>query len=326
MAVYTPLNDRTLREHLRAFRVGDLIEARGVSAGTINTIYDVNTTRGRYILRILEDRSQRDARFEEALLLRLAERNLTVPQMISAGRRGHIVPITPRQQLSVFRYLPGRELGVFEVRPEHVRQVGEFLAGMHAAALGLRRQRRNRFTPERVIPIVDRCAEALHGTVVARDLRRLQTELFRHSWPRHLPRGIIHGDLFIDNVRFARGRLVGVLDFEMASNGPWAYDLAVTLCDWSFEHDRLLLPLAASLIAGYQEVRALRPVERDNLFELCRFAATRFAVTRIHDFEVQVRPDAQRLYKDYRHFMGRLRSLKAVGPRAFRRHLFPASQ
>src|SRR4051794_13586802 len=108
MAVYTRLSERALRQHLRPFRLGELLEAHGVSAGTINTIYEVNTTRGRYILRILENRTVTDARFEEALLLRLAERGLTVPQMMGAGKRGHVIPIAPRQQLSVFQYLPGR--------------------------------------------------------------------------------------------------------------------------------------------------------------------------------------------------------------------------
>src|SRR6185312_11644456 len=128
MAVYTHLNDRALRAHLRPFRVGDLLEAKGVAAGTINTIYDVNTTRGHYILRILENRSSTDAHFEEALLKRLAERGLVVPRMIEAGKRGCVIEIAPRQMLSVFQFLPGREIGVFEVSPQHVAQVGRFLA------------------------------------------------------------------------------------------------------------------------------------------------------------------------------------------------------
>src|SRR6185436_11792830 len=108
-------------------------------SGTINTIYDVSTTRGRFILRILENRSPKDAEFEEALLVHLRERGLTVPRMVGAGKRGRVISIAPRQHLSVFQFLPGREIGVFEVRPEHCRQVGEFLGTMHMAARGLKR-------------------------------------------------------------------------------------------------------------------------------------------------------------------------------------------
>src|SRR6478672_806690 len=107
MAVYTHLSERDLRQHLRPFRLGELLEAKGISAGTINTIYEVNTTRGRFILRILENRTSTDARFEEALLARLAERDLMVPRMMGAGKRGCVLQIGPRQLLSVFQYLPG---------------------------------------------------------------------------------------------------------------------------------------------------------------------------------------------------------------------------
>ena len=87
--MYTHLEDRALRRHVRSFRLGELIKARGVSAGTINTIYELVTTRGHFIMRILEDRALSDALFEEALLAHLGERELPVPRMI-AGRRGSV--------------------------------------------------------------------------------------------------------------------------------------------------------------------------------------------------------------------------------------------
>jgi homoserine kinase type II len=318
MAVYTHLSERAIRQHLRPFQLGDLIEARGIESGTINTIYQVSTTRGRYILRILENRSPKDAEFEEALLLHLHGKGLTVPRMVGAGRRGRVIPIAPRQHLSVFQYLPGREVGVFEVRPDHCAQAGEFLATMHVAARGLKRRKKNRFEPERVAKILERCAYGVRDVAHLRDLKLMALELVRHHFPDELPRGTIHGDLFIDNVRFSRGKLVGVLDFEMASTGPLAYDLAVAICDWAFLHDRFVPDRARALVQGYQRKRKLTPTERGQLFDLCRFAATRFAATRFYDFEVRRRPGARRLYKDYRHFVARLSSLKALGPQLFR--------
>ncbi len=322
MAVYTHLTERAIRQHLRPFQVGELIEARGVSAGTINTIYDVSTTRGRYILRILENRSPKDAEFEEALLLHLHDKGLTVPRMVGAGRRGRVLHLGPRQHLSIFQYLPGREIGVFEVRPEHCRQVGEFLASMHLAARGLKRRRKNHFEPSRIAKILERCALSLRDASQLRDLKLLALELVRHHFAEELPRGTIHGDLFIDNVRFARGKLCGVLDFEMASSGPLAYDLAVAIGDWAFLHDRFVPERARALVQGYQSKRKLLPAERGHLYDLCRFAATRFSATRFYDFEVRRRPSATRLYKDYRHFVARLSSLKAIGPQVFRDQVF----
>jgi homoserine kinase type II len=308
MAVYTHLSERALRAHLRPFRVGELVEFKGVAAGTINTIYDVNTTKGHYILRILENRSATDARFEEALLKRLAERGLVVPPVIEMG---------PRQMLSLFQYLPGREIGVFEVMPQHVAQVGRFLATMHTATRGFRRRRRNRFDQSHLRVILNRCRTLAQGDELQRDVDRLSIELERHDWPRDLPRGIVHGDLFIDNVRFNAGSLCGVLDFEMASTGPYLYDLAVAMDDWAFMHDKFLPERGVALVSGYETKRPLRPVEQAHLYEFCRFAAMRFAITRLYDFEVRRRPDSHRLYKDYRHFLARLTALQNLGGSAF---------
>ena len=323
MAVYTKLSDRAIQRHIRPFRIGDIVAARGVEAGTINTVYDLRTTKGHFILRILEDRSPTDARYEEALLLHLHDQNLPVPQMVSAGRRGHIIAITPRQQLSIFEYLPGRELAVFEMKPTHCTQVGTFLAQMHGATKKFRRVRRNRFTPERVLKIAHRCERYAKRSKesLAGDCRELRTELERHSWPESLAAGVIHGDLFIDNVRFDKHRLCGVLDFEMASTGPFVYDLAVALGDWAFLHDEFVFERASALLEGYQTHRPLCSVEQNALYELVLFATARFAITRVADFELRAQPET-RLFKDYRHFLNRLRALRSIGREEFKRQVF----
>lgn len=322
MAVYTHLSEQDIRNHLRQFNVGELVEARGVSGGTINTIYDVNTTSGRYILRILEDRTATDARFEEKLIVHLANRGLVVPRMIPAGGESYVVSITPRQQLSLFEYLPGREVAVFEVTDEHAYQIGQFLGAMHLAASGLRRRRRNRFSPERVRLLLQRCVKSMEDDDRMADLMFLSDELKRHGWPRHLKRGIIHGDLFVDNARFDHGRLCGVLDFEMASTGPLSYDVAVALADWCFSHDEFIPSRATQLVQGYLEQRELSKNERSALFDLCHYAICRFTITRFYDFEVRTRPDAQRTYKDYRHFLARLDSLSELTQEEFEEIVF----
>ena len=322
MAVYTHLSEQDIRDHLRQFNVGDLLQARGVSAGTINTIYDVSTTSGRYILRILEDRTATDARFEEKLIVHLADRGLVVPRMIAAGEESYVVSINRRQQLSLFEYLPGREIGVFEVNDEHAYQIGQFLGAMHLAASGLRRRRRNRFSPERIRLLLQRCVKAMDDDDRLADLMFLSDELRRHGWPRHLKRGIIHGDLFVDNARFARGRLCGVLDFEMASTGPLCYDIAVAISDWCFRQDEFVSSRANRLLCGYLEQRELTKNERSALFDLCHYAICRFTITRFYDFEVRSRPEANRIYKDYRHFLARLDSLSELTPEEFNEIVF----
>lgn len=320
MAVYTPLSQRQIRAYLRPFRLGAVLGAKGIAAGTINTIYSIRTTKGRFILRILENRTLADARFEEALLQRLADREVPVAPMLQTRRYGGVVPIGPRQQLSVFEYMSGRELAPFELDAGHAQQIGEFLARMHRAARGLRRRRANRFSPPRIRELLARCDafDRFGGRDYGVDIRHLKRTVQRFEWSDQLPRGLVHGDLFVDNVRFKRGSLVGVLDFEMASLDPLIYDLAVAICDWSFSQDLLDVDRVGAMLAGYQAIRPLARAECHAIFAATTFAAARYATTRFFDFEVNARSDIQRQYKDYRHFMDRLRSIEALGSRRFR--------
>ena len=317
MAVYTHLSENELRRYIQVFSVGELIEARGVSAGTINTIYEINTTQGRFILRILEGRTRSDARFEEELIVHLTNNALKVPKMMDVSKGGHVVSINPRQQLSIFEYLPGREVAVFEVGDDHCTQVGRFLSDMHVACRDLGRRRRNRFDLERLMEILNNCEQMPVSDEIATELGSIRKQLEEHKPPKHLPKGIVHGDLFIDNVRFSHGDLCGVLDFEMASTGALSYDIAVALCDWAFSQNQLVPSRARALVAGYVENRRLTPAEKRALYGLCLFAATRFELTRVHDFEVVVSPDVERLHKDFRHFKDRLKSLQDMGKERF---------
>jgi len=325
MAVYTHLSDTDLRQYLQYFSAGELIEARGISAGTINTIYELQTTRGHYILRILEGRARSDARFEEELLVHLHKHDLAVPMMVDAGKRGHVVSINPRQQMSIFEFLPGREVAVFEISDAHVKQVGGFLAQMHIACRELTRRRKNRFGPERLLELLDICTAEEISDGLRADVEELRVEIEGYKPPKNLPRGIIHGDLFTDNVRFSHGKLCGVIDFEMASSGLLIYDIAVALCDWAFSQNTLQPSLARGLVEGYSVERPLHETEKRHLYPITCFVAARFTATRVHDFEELIPEGAERLYKDYRHFHQRLRSLCALGQESFDAAVFAFS-
>lgn len=322
MRLRPQLSDRALREHLRPFRIGELIEARGVSIGRLDVVYEVSTTRGRFMLRIMDGRGSQDVRFEEAVLNHLAERGLTVPRMVGAGRHGAAVSIAPRRQLSIFQLVPGRALGVFEVEVEHARQVGELLGAMHQAGRGFRRQRRNRYGVPQLARMLERSVKLVEAAEHKRDCRALAAELVRHVGNRELPRGIVHGDLSIGNVRFSQGKLCSVVHFDGAWVGPLVADLGGAIVDWAFWHDRLYLDRARALVSGYQSGRKLEPAERGALFEACCFAAARLAVLHFHDYEVGARATGRHAYKDYRHFVRRLDALRSLGPQVFRDKIF----
>ena len=322
MAVYTHLTRRQIHTLAGRFDLGPVTRVRPVGAGTINTIYDLSTSRGRFILRILEGRPLRDARFESALVNHLAARGLPVAALVE-GREGPVILLGPRQPVSVFVYLRGKELRPAEVEVVHAEQIGRFLGRMHTALAGFQRTRRNDYSPAPVAGILKICRRATSsrsdlGSEHRAALGDLAQDLARGPLWDRLPGGIIHGDLFTDNARFVGKRLSGVFDFEMAGRGPWAYDLAVAVCEWAFVGAEFQPGRARALLSGYGEERALTQGERRALYPLARFAAARFALTRYHDFEVHRRPDATRLYKDFRHYMARLRTLRALGSAAFR--------
>ena len=317
MAVYTELTDQELRKFVNHFALGELVRAHGIAAGTINTIYDLTTTQGHYILRILEGRTRAEAQFEERLIEHLIAKGLRVPRMMPGRRGGAILSIGPRQQVSILEFVEGRELAVFEVEASHARQIGAFLGELSKATKSFRGTKENRFSQDALRDMLDQCIAGIETGEQRADLEILSTELEMKISFEGLPVGMTHGDLFVDNARFKQGELEAVIDFEMASTMPFIYDLSVAIGDWAFSQNVFHAERARALLDGYQESRVLEPEELARLYGMMRFTSCRYAISRFFDFELNSQPDIQRLYKDYRHFMTRLRALDAMGEPEF---------
>jgi len=260
--------------------------------------------------------------FEEALVQHLALRGLLVPRRLDVERGGAITAVVPQRECAPCNSLPGRALGVFEIGADEARQVGAFLADLHLCSRGFRRRRRNDIEPQHVAGVLERCISAVRSSAQVRDVKTLALELVRHHFPAELPRGIIHGNLQVGSVRFAGHQLCGVGDFEFASFGPFAFDLAVALVAWAFSHDGFVRERALALVEGYQSRRPLVPVERGMLYELCRFAVTRLAAARFYEFEARPRRDPGVQYQDYHHYIDRLEALRGIGASGFRNAVF----
>ena len=167
---------------------------------------------------------------------------MSVPRLVKNVARGTFTPWSARgRYVSLFEYMPGRELGVFEIRPRHARMVGTFAAELHRATKTFSRRRDNEFSLENLEKKVARLERALEKRRLAKryapDVARLASELRRQSRRSfaHLPHGTVHGDLFVDNAKFLDDELVGVIDFEMASSDRLLWDVAVTLNDWCWQ-------------------------------------------------------------------------------------------
>lgn len=284
MAVYTEVPDHDLRSFLDAYDLGAVIACKGIAEGVENSNFLLQTERGRFILTLYEKRVRReDLPFFLGLMRHLAARGIECPTPI-AGRDGATLRELCSRPAAIISFLDGmwpRQPGI-----QHCRALGAALADLHRQGADFAPTRENDLSLAGWRRLA--AATADRADAIAPGLRDLIAEeiafLSRH-WPADLPRGIIHADLFPDNVFFLGERLSGLIDFYFACRDFLAYDIAVCLNAWAFAADgRFEAAKAAAIVDSYQTRRPLAPAERAALGLLARGAALRFLLTRLYDW------------------------------------------
>lgn len=321
VAVYTLINEETARAVVAAVAPTTRLSALvPLAQGSINTTYRIERGQAAPLfLRINEGKSRATVAREVRLVLALSRARLpVVTPRILPGPAGPILELAVDggRLALVFEALPGEDLTRSAVTSEHARQVGAFLGAAHVALHDVSGSLPNRYG----CSTVQAWLQSLVGTRVlasevaqaVKRLARTHAELQRRRAP--LPRSVIHGDLFIDNTKWADGTLAAVFDWEMAGRDACMRDLGTTLLAWA---PAVGGDVAAALVEGYARVRPLRPSERRGLFLESMLAAIRFTVSRIRDFEVRTAGD--RAFLDYREFLTRLDALEGLGNKAFLR-------
>lgn len=284
MAVYTEVTDDDLARLIADYGLGDLLSYKGIAEGVENTNYMVHTSEGTFILTLYERRVDKtDLPYFLGLLEHLNSEGVSCPLPVRDGR-GQVLTEIAGRTAAIVTFLEG----VWVRRPQasHCQAVGRALAELHLAGKGFAMTRQNALglagwhdIAERLGSRADEIAPGL-GVLVNYELAHLD-----RAWPRNLPSGVIHADLFPDNVFFIGGRLSGLIDFYFACNDAWAYDLAIALNAWCFEADFAFnATKARALMAGYQSLRPLSAAERLAFPTLARGAALRFLLTRAHDW------------------------------------------
>jgi len=280
MAVYTQVNDEELRRFVAGHGLGELHWCKGITEGVENTNYMVETAVGKFILTIYERRVKpQDLPFYLGLMEHLAAKGIACPLPVRDANGAQIARLADREA-AIVTFLDG--MSVKQPTAKHCALVGETLAQMHLAGLDYPMQLENALGPKGWQPLYahfrDRADDVLPGLgkLIEEELAALLP-----AWPAKLKRGVIHADLFPDNVFFLGDRLSGVIDFYFACTDMLAYDIAVCLNAWCFDAEcRFDRDKAAALLAGYQRVRPLDADERAALPTLARGAALRFLLTR----------------------------------------------
>ena len=298
MAVYTELSDDFIRYMLAIYTdAGDLKSAHGISAGSTNTSYRLETSEGQFFLRVNENKFFSDLVYEKNLLLHLAAQKsrgsgVHFPEMLKNAAGGYFFPVErsaaakPLKYACIFRGLQGRELAPFEMVPAQLHQLGRVLATLHLGLRGFRGGRSNPYGAARMQAWLSGMPRTRDPQVSGR-LREALDEVLRHR--RALPRGVIHGDLFANNTKWHRGELHAIFDWEMAGRDHLLLDLAIALNAWCWQRSRTGAGTfddvrLQALVQGYISVRPLTATETRSLHWECRLAALRFAISRYRDF------------------------------------------
>jgi homoserine kinase type II len=295
MAVYTRLGAEEMDGIIAAFDVGTLTSAKGIAEGVSNSNWLIETqdtggTSRRFILTIYESRTEvAELPFFLGLLDHLAAAGAPVPRTMHDGTgASHRLHRTPQgdKALALIEFLPG--VSVSEPTPGQARAVGGALAQIHLAAADFPGTRANSLALPQWQQLLNDCGrEGLES--IDPDLARLferELALLAANWPAGLPSGVIHADLFPDNVLMLGDTVTGLIDFYFACTDLLAYDVMVTHAAWCFTPDgtQFLPELSQALIEGYCAVRPLGDAERAALPVLARGAALRFLATRAYDW------------------------------------------
>lgn len=311
MAVYTDISETDLRAFLAQYDVGELTSYKGIAEGVENSNFLLHTTKDPLILTLYEKRVDAgDLPFFLGLMQHLAEKGLSCPLPLPR-HDGKLTGELSGRPAALISFLEGMWLR----KPEavHCEQVGRALAEMHLAAADFAIRRPNALSLDGWIELwqkaaarADEVQEGLEAEIGD------ELDYLSGHWPKDLPAGVIHADLFQDNVFFLGDKLSGLIDFYFACNDLLAYDVAICLNAWCFQPDGSYnFAKGAAMLAGYQAVRPLSAEERAALPILARGSALRFFLTRLYDW--QMTPEgALVVKKDPLEYLRKLRFHRAI--------------
>lgn len=284
MAVYTEIPDVELVEYLKQYDIGELHSLKGIAEGVENSNYLLSTDAGMHILTLYEKRvNVDDLPFFLGLMEHLAKNGLECPQPIALNDGKQLSTLAGRPS-AIISYLDGNSIR----RPStsHCRQLGEVLAQMHLAGEGFVIKRPNALTVDNWRPLYEMSGNG-SDTVASGLSKLIEDELtyLEANWPKYLKTGVIHADLFPDNVFFLKDKLSGIIDFYFACNDVLAFDIAICINAWCFEPDHSFnVTKAQAMLKGYNSVRPITEDEYQALPILCRGSALRFLLTRLYDW------------------------------------------
>tara|TARA_B100000686_G_C16658809_1_gene899725 strand:+ start:117 stop:1085 length:969 start_codon:yes stop_codon:yes gene_type:complete len=287
MAVYTKLSEEELKQFFTKYNLGNLLNYKGIKEGIENTNYFIQTEKGKFILTLYEKRvEEKDLPFFIGLMRNLFDKKFPSPEPIINKNGSYITEIL-NKKAAVVSFLEGSAKKI--LNPDECYQVGINTAKLHLITKNLSSKRSNKLSIDswrKIYEKVKKDSSKIHQNlpkIVEKNL-----EVIEKKWPKDIPKGIIHADLFPDNIFFKNNKLTGIIDYYFSCNDFYAFEIAICLNALCFEGEKENLSFnvtkAKKFIDGYSNIRKLTEDEKKSLKVLCQGAAIRFLLTRVFDY------------------------------------------
>jgi len=287
MAIYTKLSENSLKEFFSKYDLGNLLNYNGIQDGIENTNYFVQTDKGKFILTIYEKRvEEQDLPFFMGLMRNLFDANFPSPEPV-INKNGNYITEIVNKKAAVVSFLNGSAKK--SLSPDNCSKVGIEAAKLHMITKNLKGKRENRLSVDswkKIYQKIKKDCIKIHPNLT--NIIEKNLEEIENKWPKNIPTGIIHADLFPDNIFFKGSKLTGIIDFYFSCHDFYAFEIAICLNAFCFEGKNENLSFnvtkAKKFIDGYSSVRKLSEEEKKSLKILCQGAAMRFLLTRVFDF------------------------------------------
>jgi homoserine kinase type II len=287
MAVYTQLSESELKDFFSKYSLGKLSSYKGIKEGIENTNYFTEAEKGKFILTIYEKRvEEKDLPFFISLMKNIYDKNFPSPEPI-INKNGSYISEILKKKAAVISFIDGNAKK--NLSPDECYQVGTYAAKLHQITKKLNIKRENKLSVNSWREIYNKVGK--NCTKIDKNLPEIiekNLNDIEKNWPKNIPSGIIHADLFPDNIFFKKNKLSGIIDYYFACHDFYAFEIAICLNALCFEGSKENLSFnvtkATKFINGYSSIRKLTDEEKNSLIILCKGAAIRFLLTRVFDY------------------------------------------
>ena len=286
MAVYTKINKKDISYINKKFEVKKIINFKGIKQGIENTNYLLKSKNNKFILTIFEKRvSKKEIPFFMKLMDKLNDSKINCPKPLRNKNGNYLIKIK-NKTACIVSFLEGKDKKSLNLK--NCYDIGKIIAQMHLTTERIKLYRKNSMGIKNLNPLLKSIKFKSKKFPNIEKFLKTNFRDINKSWPKNLPNGIIHGDLFIDNIFFKNNKLLGIIDFYFAANDYFMYEIAICVNALCFDKKNLKFKInkkkIKNLIKGYESIKKISFKEKKSLNILCRGAALRYFLTRLYDY------------------------------------------